>query len=68
MHIATAAGPLGWGWSNSYGMSLTTNATTAAVTVHQENGSTVTFDSSPSGYVAPGWVVATPTDRAREAR
>jgi RHS repeat-associated protein len=56
---AATNGPLGYGWTHAYAMSLTTNATTGAVTVHQENGSTVTFESRGAGYVAPGWVTAT---------
>jgi RHS repeat-associated protein len=38
----------GYGWSNSYGMALTT-AAQGAVTVAQENGSTITFAPDGSG-------------------
>lgn len=61
LDAATATGPdaLGWGWTDSYAMSLTTNAATGAVTVHQGDGATVTFTLSGSAYTAPGWVTAT---------
>jgi RHS repeat-associated protein len=60
---ATASGPdaVGWGWTDSYVMSMTTDATSGAVTVHQENGATVTFTPQDGGYTAPGWVIATLT-------
>jgi RHS repeat-associated protein len=56
---ATASTPdaLGWGWTDSYAMSLTTD-TSGDVTVHQENGATVTFSSQNGSYTAPGWVIA----------
>lgn len=58
---ATASAPdaVGWGWTNSYAMSLTTDASSGDVTVHQENGATVTFMPQDGGYTAPGWVTAT---------
>jgi len=43
----------GYGWSSLYGMSLTADSTTAAVTVHQENGSTVAFAVTSSAALAP---------------
>ncbi len=55
---ASAPDALGWGWTDSYAMSLSTDATTGDVTVHQENGATVTFTPQGSGYTAPGWVTA----------
>jgi RHS repeat-associated protein len=60
LDAASASSPdaLGWGWTDSYAMSLTTDATSGAVTVHQENGATVTFTPQGSDYVAPGWVIA----------
>jgi YD repeat-containing protein len=52
-------GPLGPGWSFTYGMALSQDATTGAVTVHQENGSVVTFTPNGSGdYTAPTRVLA----------
>jgi RHS repeat-associated protein len=63
---ASASGPdaLGWGWTDSYAASLTTDATTGDVTVHQGNGATVTFTPQGSGYTAPGWVTAALTKNA----
>ena len=56
---ATEATPdaLGWGWTHAYAMSISVDAGGNA-TVHQENGSTVTFAPSGSSYVAPAWVTA----------
>lgn len=61
LDAASASSPdaLGWGWTDSYAMSLKTDATTGDVTVHQENGATVTFTPQGSSYTAPGWVTAT---------
>jgi len=56
---ASAPGGLGWGWTDSYAMSLTTDASSGYITVHQENGAIVPFVPTPSGYVAPAWVTAT---------
>ncbi|MGH9153315.1 MAG: DUF6531 domain-containing protein [Acidimicrobiales bacterium] len=50
-------GPLGHGWSFSYGMALAVDGT--AATVRQEDGSEVTFTDAGGGYSAPSWVVAT---------
>lgn len=55
---ATAPGPLGWGWTHSYAASLSTDAG-GNVTVHHENGSTVLFTTTASGYVAPIRVIST---------
>jgi RHS repeat-associated protein len=47
-------GPLGHGWTDSYNMSLTTDATTGTVAVHQENGAQVIFTPDSVGnYSAP---------------
>ena len=57
---AATNGPLGYGWAHSYAMSLSTDLAGGAVTVHQENGSIVTFSvAGPTTYSAPPRVVAT---------
>ncbi|MFI9381138.1 RHS repeat-associated core domain-containing protein [Kutzneria sp. NPDC052558] len=43
-------GPFGWGWTYSYNLSTTTDGTTGNVTVHQEDGSQVTFVNSSGSY------------------
>ena len=43
-------GPFGWGWTFSYNLYTTTASGTGNVTVHQEDGSTVTFDDSGGTY------------------
>ena len=51
-------GPLGYGWSFSYGLSLAVDGS-GDVTITQEDGSTVTFAPNGSGgYVAPPRVLA----------
>ncbi|HEU5371377.1 MAG TPA: RHS repeat-associated core domain-containing protein [Gaiellaceae bacterium] len=56
---AAADGPLGFGWTDSYNMSLSFDQASNA-TVHQEDGSTVTFGPDGSGgYVAAPRVLAT---------
>lgn len=57
---ASQDGPLGFGWTDSYNMYLTTDET-GAVTVHEESGSSVTFDWVAGGYQAPARVFATLT-------
>ncbi len=52
-------GPLGYGWSHSYQMTLSFNSANGNVTVNQENGSQVLFSNSPSGYLPPSRVLAT---------
>jgi RHS repeat-associated protein len=53
-------GPFGYGWASSYTMSLTTDATTGDVTIHQENGATTTFSPGTGGsFTAPPNVFAT---------
>jgi len=55
---AGSDGPFGYGWTDSYNMSLTI-ANTGDIAVNQENGSTVTFDPNGSGgYIAPPRVLA----------
>lgn len=51
-------GRLGFGWTDNYNLFLTTEAGSGNVTVSQENGSTVTFTPTPSGYQAPSRVLA----------
>ena len=43
-------GPFGWGWTYSYNLSTTTDSATGNVTVHQEDGSQVTFVNSSGSY------------------
>jgi RHS repeat-associated protein len=50
----------GYGWSDSYGMSLTPPDATGLVTIRQEDGATVTFRQDAKGrFTAPPWVMAT---------
>jgi RHS repeat-associated protein len=57
---ATAAndGPLGFGWTDNYAMSLAVDPASGAATVTQEDGATVTFIPSGGTYVAPPRVLA----------
>jgi len=56
---AASDGPFGFGWTDSYNMSLTTN-NTGDVTISQEDGSTITFAPDGSGgFTAPPRVFAT---------
>lgn len=58
---ASADGPLGFGWTHSYNLSLSTDST-GDVTVTQEDGSTVTFTPTGGGSLtAAPWVQATLT-------
>jgi len=50
---AKEAGPWGYGWTGTYGASLTVGSETA--TVHEENGSEVVFYKSGSEYTQAGW-------------
>jgi RHS repeat-associated protein len=43
-------GPFGYGWTDSYNLKASTNATSGAVTVTQEDGSQVAFTSSSGVY------------------
>jgi RHS repeat-associated protein len=53
-------GPLGYGWSFSYGMSLAQNVSTGDVTVSQEDGAQVLFAANGSGgYTSDTRVLAT---------
>src|SRR5206468_3853606 len=56
---AAVDGPLGFGWTNSYNMSLAVDGA-GNVTISQENGATVTFaPNGVGGYTAPSRVLAT---------
>jgi RHS repeat-associated protein len=55
-------GPLGFGWSDGYGMSLSIDSETGAATVHEEGGSAVTFPANgEGGFTTPPRVLATLT-------
>ncbi|WP_051951351.1 RHS repeat-associated core domain-containing protein [Actinacidiphila yeochonensis] len=43
-------GPFGYGWTYSYNLSASTDSTTGAVTVTQEDGSQVTFNDTDGTY------------------
>lgn len=58
---AATDGPLGFGWTDSYNLALTTDAS-GDVTISQEDGSTITFQPNGSGgFAAPPRVLATLT-------
>jgi RHS repeat-associated protein len=50
--------PLGFGWTDSYNLFLSTDAT-GTITVHEENGSSVPFDLTGTAYQPPSRVEAT---------
>ena len=54
---ASTNGPLGYGWTDSYNMSLSFD-TSGNATVTQEDGSTVPFRLNSGSYVSPPWVLA----------
>jgi RHS repeat-associated protein len=56
---AATDGPLGHGWTYSYGMSLTSDPNSGEVTISQENGSQVRFTPNGAAYTAPARVMAT---------
>ena len=57
----SAPGPFGYGWTGPYSAHLVINEEAETATVHQDNGSTVTFDltASKTYTVAGSWVQAT---------
>ena len=55
---ASQNGPFGYGWTSSYGSSLTVDGS-GNVTIAQENGSTVNFANSGGVYTPPSRVLAT---------
>jgi len=57
---AATDGPLGFGWTDSYNMSLALDEETGAATIHEEGGSEVTFPSNgEGGFTTPPRVLAT---------
>jgi len=50
-------GPLGYGWTDSYNLYLTTDMN-GDIAVHEETGTAVTFIQDGSGYVGPSRVLA----------
>ena len=54
---ASANGPLGYGWTDSYNVSLGFDVSGNA-TITQEDGSTVSFRAFAGGYVGAPWVRA----------
>ena len=56
---APADGPLGYGWSFNYNMSLSIAADLLSVRVNEENGAAVDFTLKESAYTAPPRVMAT---------
>lgn len=57
--LASVEGPFGFGWVDSYGMSLSF-PTSGSVAVNQANGSSVTYTSTGGGaYQGPSWDLAT---------
>jgi RHS repeat-associated protein len=58
---ASTNGPLGYGWTMSYSMSLSTNVV-GDVTIHEGSGASVHFFEQPgNSYEAPSWVSASLT-------
>jgi RHS repeat-associated protein len=52
-------GPLGFGWSDSYGMSLSIDGETGAANIREEGGSAVTFPANgEGGFTTPARVLA----------
>ncbi|MBV8385941.1 MAG: laminin G domain-containing protein, partial [Acidimicrobiia bacterium] len=51
--LASTNGPLGYGWTFPYNMSLSVDGETGAATIVQENAATITFAVSGANYVAP---------------
>lgn len=64
---ATQDGPVGFGWTHSYGASLRVDPTSGVVTIVQENGSEVEFTPSGTSYAAAPRVVATLTRNADQS-
>jgi len=52
-------GPFGYGWTGPYSASLIVNSETETATVHQDNGSTVTFFLKEGKYSPYAWVQST---------
>jgi RHS repeat-associated protein len=57
---AETNGPLGFGWTDSYNMSLSLDSETGAAVIREENGSTVIFQpNGENDFEAPPQVLAT---------
>jgi RHS repeat-associated protein len=56
---AAVGGPLGYGWTYSYAMSLGQDPVTGNVTIHEENGGQAAFTLSGGVYSAPPRDIAT---------
>lgn len=60
--LAATDGPLGYGWTGSYLMSLEAEGPGGMVTIRQENGSTIAFEpNGRGGYLGPSAYLATLT-------
>lgn len=60
--LAATSGPLGYGWTGSYLMSLEAEGPGGMVTIRQENGSTIAFEpNGRGGYLGPSAYLATLT-------
>ncbi len=58
--LSGTSGPLGYGWTGSYLMSLEAEGPGGMVTIHQENGSTIAFEpNGRGGYLGPSVYLAT---------
>jgi YD repeat-containing protein len=55
----TQSGPLGFGWTHSYNLSVAVDSASGNVTINEETGSQVTFTPTPSGYQPPSRAIAT---------
>ena len=51
--VGLTAGPLGYGWSDNLGMSLSYDSSTETATVTEENGAQTTFNEYVSGSANP---------------
>jgi RHS repeat-associated protein len=64
-NLAATSGPLGFGWTDSYNMSLVFDTATGDVTVHQADGSQVIeVPNGAGGYSGPSWDFAAFTANA----
>jgi len=60
--LASQDGPVGFGWTGSYNVFASIDSSSGDVTVHEENGSEVTFTpDGQGGFIAPTNVLATLT-------
>jgi len=56
---AASSGPLGYGWTDNYNMSLAIGTGRTPVTLTEEDGATATFTLVDSSYTAPPRVLET---------